>query len=72
MTDKITQSALILADLKRGRTITQLEALRRYRCLRLAPRIAELREAGHRIETLWDTDGKKRWGKYRMPKRRAA
>jgi hypothetical protein len=46
-----TQSNLILAHLRLGKSITSLEALDRFRCFRLAARIGELRAAGHAIKT---------------------
>lgn len=42
----MTQSAAIAAHLERGESITALDALRLYGCLRLAARIKELRRAG--------------------------
>lgn len=47
----MTQSAAILAHLKRGRTLTPLSALRLYDTLRLSGRILELRRRGHAIST---------------------
>lgn len=38
-------------DLKRGKRITQLDALAEYGCMRLPSRIHELRSAGYAIET---------------------
>lgn len=46
-----TQSEMILEYLQSGRTLTQLEALNRFGCARLASRIHELREDGHNIAT---------------------
>ena len=48
---KPTQAAKILSHLNKHGSITPLEALNRYGCMRLAPRIKELREAGHAIKT---------------------
>jgi len=45
----MTQNDMILAHLKSGRDLTPLDALRDYGCFRLAARIGELREAGHKI-----------------------
>jgi hypothetical protein len=47
----MSQTQSILSHLKRHRRITPLEALRAYRCFRLAARIQELRESGHNIVT---------------------
>ena len=45
-----TQNAQILARLKSGKTITPLEALAEFGCLRLSGRIYDLRRDGHQIE----------------------
>lgn len=47
----MTQTAWILDALKRG-PLTPIDALDGCGCFRLAPRILELRQAGHRIFTL--------------------
>lgn len=46
-----SQSQAVLAQLKAGRRITQLDALDELGCARLAARIHELREAGHAIKS---------------------
>ena len=46
-----SQTDRILADLKRGRCVDSLTALRRYGTMRLAARVLELREAGYKIVT---------------------
>lgn len=46
----MSQSTQILDMLKRG-PVTALDALQQAGCFRLAARIAELRQAGHHIET---------------------
>ena len=46
-----TQSQRILEALQAGGKITPADALRRFRCFRLAARINDLRRAGHAIET---------------------
>jgi helix-turn-helix protein len=45
----VTQGQRILNHLRSGKHLTALEALHRFECLRLAPRILELKEAGYRI-----------------------
>ena len=42
----MTQSDMILKALKQGDRITSLDALTRFRCMRLAPRIHELKKRG--------------------------
>ena len=50
----MSQSEQILSYLRTGAGITAYEALERFRCLRLAARVDELRRAGHpiRVERL--------------------
>ena len=55
----MTQREAILKHLKRGKTITSLEALQKYGCLRLATIIYSLRKEGFDIETeMVDVNGK--------------
>lgn len=44
------QRRLVLEHLESGKSLTSLEALTRFGCLRLAARIAELRKMGVSIE----------------------
>lgn len=62
----MSQSDDILAYLKTGASLTPLEALSRFGCLRLAPRCLELREAGYRIETTIRRNGRKYYAEYRL------
>lgn len=73
MTDTVSQSRKILRDLKRGRTVTALDALRRYGCLRLSGRIYDLKREGHPITKTMVEVGEGKWvARYRLPKRKAA
>lgn len=64
-TSSDSQCAKILAWLKAGGTITSLEALYKFGCLRLASRISDLRERGHSIDWEWETtDNGKRVKRY--------
>jgi hypothetical protein len=54
-TSKQSQCDAILAFLRRGGMITQLEALDLFGVLRLASRINDLRNRGHVIETITET-----------------
>lgn len=54
------QNARIIDFLASGKTLTPLEALRRFGCMRLPARIYELKRARHRI----DSDRVKRNGKW--------
>jgi len=62
-----THRMRVLDHLIYRKTITPLEALGCYGIMRLAPRILELREMGHKIETKLRTDpmGKK-YAQYRL------
>lgn len=62
----MTQSQSILKHLKAGRTLTPLEALRKFGTLRLSGRILELREAGYRIRTKLVSVRGKRVAEYQM------
>lgn len=44
-----SQNAMILRHLKRGRTLTTLEALRLFGCIRLPARVHDLKSDGHPI-----------------------
>ena len=48
---KETQCAAILDHLKRHGSITPLEALNRYGCMRLGARIYDLKRSGYEIES---------------------
>ena len=64
-----SQNGKILEHLKRGRSITPLEALKLFGSLRLGGRIYDLRCEGYAIDREWETDGAgKRWAKYRLVK----
>lgn len=63
----MSQSADILKHLKSGKTLTQLQALKLFGCLRLAARIEELR-LNNRIECEMVQDDDKRYGRYRLVK----
>jgi len=46
----VTQTEQILNHMKRGRTVSALNALNLFGCLRLAARIHELKSRGHDIK----------------------
>ncbi len=62
----MTQEAMILEALQAGRELTPLDSLREFGCLRLAARIYDLRQAGHRIEERKVVSGRKAWSAYRL------
>ena len=61
---KKPQTGRILAHLKRKGTITTMQAIKQYGCTRLASRICELKEAGHKISAYWSKDRSGRVYKY--------
>jgi hypothetical protein len=53
-----TQCELILSHLIENKSITPIDALNLYGCFRLAARIHELKQAGHKIDAKpWTTPG---------------
>ena len=63
----MSQTQAIKQHLESGRSITAIEALSEYGCLRLAARIADLRDQGMQIETVMVTYSKdKRFAKYKI------
>ena len=64
----MTQAEAILADLKRGKSITPFDALYDYGCLRLGARIYDLKRAGHPImrRMVEDHRSGKRYAEYWM------
>lgn len=46
-----SQASLILRDLRRGRRITPIDALKLYACFRLGARIFDLKKRGHPIQS---------------------
>jgi len=60
------QKYQVLNYLQQGKTITPLEALDKFGCMRLASRINELRYEGYGINTILKSDGEKRWAEYQL------
>ena len=66
-----SQNRQILAHLQKGNTITQMDALRLFGCMRLASRINDLRQMGFHImtfreESIASNGKKKRYAKYAL------
>lgn len=60
-----SQCRRILKHLLAGRTVTPLEALKKFKSLRLAARISDLKDKGHNIDkTMVDTPSGKRVAQY--------
>jgi hypothetical protein len=72
MTRSDTQSSQILSWLKRGRSITPIDALNRFGVFRLAARVADLRKDGHPIQTKIVYAGDKHFARYSLPRRKVA
>lgn len=68
MTTKTTQTIQILKHLEDGNSITPLDALRKFGCMRLGARIYELKQAGYVIDTLIinDKNTGKRYARYSL------
>ena len=65
----MTQEEAILDYLRRGNTLTPLEALKLFNCLRLGARIWDLRQKGHAIEMkVVETPSGKHVAEYRLRK----
>lgn len=64
----MTQAQRILIYLKTGKTLTPLEALKKFGCFRLAARIGDLRSQGHTIWTNYITKDNKTFAAYKLSK----
>jgi hypothetical protein len=62
----MTQAQRILIYLKTGKSLTPLEALKKFGCFRLAARIADLRNQGHTIWTNYITKDNKTFAAYKL------
>lgn len=65
---KQSQNKQILGWLQTGRTLSALQALTLFRCMRLASRINDLRKDGHQIVTDIVYQNNKHWANYRLLK----
>ncbi len=65
----MSQNSQIIEALDNGETITALDALLRFDCLRLAARIKELRRTRPEIETISIKQNGKTFGGYRIEKK---
>ena len=61
-----SQNLQIRKHLESGKTITPLEALRRYDCLRLGARIYDLKQDGLPVKTEIKRNGRKRFAEYSL------
>lgn len=60
----MTQTDAIRQHLEAGKTLTPIEALNRYGCLRLAARIADLKREGFPVRSRIARRGEKRFSEY--------
>ena len=60
----MTQEKQILKDLEKGKSITALDALKNYGCLRLAARILDIKNAGYNIGKQMVTKNGKTFASY--------
>jgi len=61
-----SQRELILLHLKHKGKLSPLQALREYKCLRLAAVVHRLRSEGYKILTDWREQGSTRYAVYRL------
>lgn len=66
MISHFSQEGRILAWLKSGQSLTPLDALQQFGCLRLAARICDLRDQGNLITCKIVKQGDKRFAEYRL------
>ena len=64
----ISQEKNILEHLQ-NKSITPLEALKKYGCFRLSAIIYRLKKENYKIKTIMVYDGRKRWAKYFLIKK---
>ena len=63
---KMTQAQRILSHLKRGNKLTPKGAASRFDCMRLAARVADLRDEGHDIKTTLIKRNGKQYASYSL------
>jgi len=66
MSESSTQNALILKHMRDHKTITSLEAVEKYRIMRLASRVSELRSRGYSIASEYVKNGKSHYVVYHL------
>lgn len=63
----MSQNESILRWPRKGRSLTALQALERFGCLRLAARVRNLKDAGHPVRSRLVHRAGKKWAEYWMP-----
>ena len=71
MNDTATQCKRILEYLQKGNSLTPLEALKMFDCMRLGARVYDLKSQGHNIVTEMVSENGKRFACYRLMGRAA-
>jgi hypothetical protein len=67
----MSQTEWILEELKRGRSVSPIDALAGCQCFRLAARVQELRERGNNIVTVMVERNGKKYATYRLIRSKA-
>jgi hypothetical protein len=62
----MSQTTNILKHLKKGKTLTAIQALNLFGCFRLASRINDLKRMGFSITSTMVSKGNKRFAKYSL------
>lgn len=60
----MSQTQQISAYLKKGHSLTAVEALEKFGVFRLAARVKNLRDAGLKVHSVWVQRGEKRFSRY--------
>lgn len=60
------QEDAILDWLRQGHSLSPLEAMQRFQCLRLGARVFDLRRKGHAIVSRTERQGRKAWSVYML------
>lgn len=74
MNEREAQTRLLLRWMEAGYSITGIQAVSLFRCMRLPARVADLKRAGVPVQSDWeyeyDQNGKvvRKWKKYFIPK----
>ena len=62
----MTQCEQVLQHLRTRGTLTPIDALNEYGCFRLAARVKDLRDAGHDVVTIRESQGEKCFARYML------
>ena len=62
----MTQCEQVLQHLRTRGTLTPIDALNEYGCFRLAARVKDLRDQGHDVVTIRESQGEKCFARYML------